>query len=166
MEIWIPLTIAAGLALLTGGTALLLRRPRPQQEAAPRQKGTRASGRVVAVRPQTHFDRDRNNIRVPVRVEYTDPRTGESRTGTYVLDRFTANIPALISQPVGVAAFGSTARSGAARSGTVRRPEPAVGALAPEADAEGFREILDPIPVDAFISGPAADPRVRIVFRP
>ncbi len=166
MEIWIPLTAAAGLALLTGGTALLLRRPRAQQEAAPRRKGTRASGRVVAVRPQTHFDRDRNNIRVPVRVEYTDPRTGESRTGTYVLDRFTANIPALISRPVGVATFGSTARSGPARSGATRRPEPAAGALAPEADAEGFRGILDPIPVDAFISGPAADPRVRIVFRP
>jgi hypothetical protein len=166
VEIWIPLTAAAGLALLTGGTALLLRRPRPQQEAAPRRKGTRASGRVVAVRPQTHFDRDRNNIRVPVRVEYTDPRTGESRTGTYVLDRFTANIPALISRPVGVATFGSTARSGPARSGATRRPEPAAGALAPEADAEGFRGILDPIPVDAFISGPAADPRVRIVFRP
>jgi hypothetical protein len=161
VEIWIPLTIAVGLALLTGGAALLLRRPRPQQEAAPRRKGTRASGQVVAVRPQTHFDRDRNNIRVPVRVEYTDPRTGQSRTGTYVLDRFTANIPALISQPVGVATFGSTARTGAAR-----RPEPVAGALAPEADAEGFREILDPIPVDAFISGPAADPRVRIVFRP
>ncbi|MHA7263909.1 hypothetical protein ACX80W_11985 [Arthrobacter sp. TMN-37] len=165
MEMWIPLTAAVGLALLTAATALLLRRPRPQQEATPRREGIRSSGLVVAVRPQTHFDRDRNNIRVPVRVEYTDPRSGEPRTGTYVLDRFTANIPALISQPVGVAAFGSPARPGHARPGPAR-PEPAAGALDPEADAEGFRAILDPIPVDAFISGPANDPRVRIVFRP
>jgi hypothetical protein len=160
VDISLALAAAVGLAVLAGAAALVLRGRRTPAPAPQRPAGTRTPGRVAAVRQQTFFDRDRNNIRVPVRVEYTDPRTGESRTGTYVLDRYTANIPALIGQPVGVAAFGSPARPGA-----VRHPG-AAAELAPEADAEGFRELLEPIPVDVFVGGSAADPAVRIVFRP
>ncbi len=160
MDTWITLAAAVGLAVLAGGALPILRGRRAAAPAPPRPAGARTPGRVAAVRQQTYFDRDRNNIRVPVRVEYTDPRTGESRTGSYVLDRYTANIPALIGQPVGVAAFGSPARSGAV-------PDPgAAAALAPEADAEGFRDLLEPIPVDVFVGGSADEPAVRIVFRP
>ncbi|WP_150110081.1 hypothetical protein [Crystallibacter crystallopoietes] len=134
-----------------------LRKPHSKTLA---KQGRRTVGLVTAIKPQTHFDRERNNIRIPVRAEYVDPYTGRKVNGVFTLDRYTANIPSCIAAPVGVNTF--TSRRKIASEDLFARNH-----VSSSADEEGFRALLNPVPVDVrVVRRGSGGTRIHIVFRP
>lgn len=132
---------------------------KPNSETLAKQ-GRRTVGLVTDIKPQTHFDRERNNIRVPIRAEYIDPYTGQKVNRVFTLDRYTANIPPCVVAPIGVNTF-TNRRKRAPQNDLARNH------VSSSADEEGFLALLNPVPVDVrVLRRSSGRTTIHIVFRP
>lgn len=143
-------------------------------------------GRIVAIKPQTGFDRERSRVDIRVKLEYVDPDLGAERTVLYILDRNTENLPPQISS-IGAGITDTGALIGRFREMEEKRKKlEALGytkeqikialmenalehaSHAPtESDTDGYLVLDEPVEVDVYLNNVRDNPEngVHVVFR-
>lgn len=176
------LTVAA--ILFFGGRILI----KNARRNAIGEKGVKTTGRVVSVKRQTGFDRDRSRIDIRVCVEYRDPSTGTNRTVRHKFNPRTPNVPdSITGVGAGIVNVGSIMKrhaeakeyasrlaaqghskdeiKDAVMARAVEQAKNSTGEVGGEEDAEGYILLKEHVPVDVYLHHDAADGDwIHIVF--
>jgi hypothetical protein len=87
------IVLATILILLIGGRIVLRKRAQSKRQEEAQENGRKLEGKIVAVKQQTGFDRERSRVDIRIKLNYYDPDAGSEKTIFYILDRHTKNLP-------------------------------------------------------------------------
>jgi hypothetical protein len=93
--------LTGALIAAIGGRILWRKAKRADRTKIAAVTGRRVPGRIVAVKPQSGFDRERSRFDIRVKLQYFNPSAGREETVFYVLDRKTENLPPQLAGPGG-----------------------------------------------------------------
>jgi hypothetical protein len=183
----IVVIIAAGVFIALIGLGVLRGKMTPARRREEAQANSpRLEGRIVAVKRQTGFDRERSRVDIRVKLEYFDPADGIERTVFYVLDRNIKNLPTKISSPgAGITDLGAIIEKH--REMKEKRKEletlghtkeqikshlleialEQASHSVMEKDADGYFILTEPVTVDVYLNTERDNPEngIHVIFR-
>jgi hypothetical protein len=170
---------------LIGGGVLAGKAARARRSASAQAEGLKVPGRIIAVKRQTAFDRERTRFHVEVKLQYFNAALGREETILYILDRHTRNMPPQISGPgagiTDIGAVGTRHREMQdfrkqlqvqghskehIKNAVMQRAIGQAEERPTELDADGYLILKTPVQVDVYIGNDASggEKGVHVVF--
>lgn len=167
------------MILIIGSSVLRRKKARNERSEAAQKHGKNVQGKIIAVKSQTAFDRERKAFHIQIKLNYVDPKSGET-TILHTLDRKIKDLPARIGSLVGITNLSSLGEKrkefqalreqldSEGRSKQEIKDELMKQALEEntvyptERDADGYSILPKPVPVSVYISDDRDNPEKGI----